>query len=48
MGSDRKSDPEGASLDFPTADTVSFRVDIAEMDPAFAKGQVAASPEAEH
>ena len=28
---------------FPTADTVSFRVDIAEMDPAFAKGPVAAS-----
>jgi WD40 repeat protein len=25
---------------FPTADTVSFRVDIAEMDPAFGKGQV--------
>jgi TolB protein len=25
---------------FPTSDTVSFRVDIAEMDPAFAKGQV--------
>ena len=31
---------------FPTADTVSFRVDIAEMDPAFAKGQVTASPKA--
>ena len=29
---------------FPTADTVSFRVDIAEMDPAFAKGQVTVSP----
>jgi TolB protein len=28
---------------FPTADTVSFRVDIAEMDPAFAKGQVTVS-----
>jgi TolB protein len=28
---------------FPTADTVSFRVDIAEMDPAFVKGQVAVS-----
>jgi hypothetical protein len=27
---------------FPTADTVSFRVDIAEMDPAFGKGQVTA------
>jgi len=25
---------------FPSTDTVSFRVDIAEMDPAFAKGQV--------
>lgn len=30
---------------FPTADTVSFRVDIAEMDPAFAKGPPPASPE---
>jgi hypothetical protein len=29
---------------FPTADTVSFRVDIAEMDPAFAKGPVTVSP----
>ena len=28
---------------FPTADTVSFRVDIAEMDPAFTKGQVMVS-----
>jgi uncharacterized protein len=28
---------------FPTADTVSFRVDIAEMDPAFTKGQVTVS-----
>jgi hypothetical protein len=28
---------------FPTADTVSFRVDIAEMDPTFAKGQAAVS-----
>ena len=27
----------------PTADTVSFRVDIAEMDPAFGKSQVTAS-----
>ena len=31
---------------FPTADTVSFRVDIAEMDPAFGKGQVTTSPKA--
>jgi TolB protein len=31
---------------FPTADTVSFRVDIAEMDPAFTKGQMTASPKA--
>jgi type 1 glutamine amidotransferase len=30
---------------FPTADTVSFRVDIAEMDPAFAKGPATVSPE---
>jgi TolB protein len=29
---------------FPTADTVSIRVDLAEMDPAFAKGQVTVSP----
>jgi uncharacterized protein len=29
---------------FPTADTVSFRVDIAEMDPVFAKGQATVSP----
>jgi type 1 glutamine amidotransferase len=29
---------------FPTADTVSFRVDIAEMDPAFGKAQTAVSP----
>jgi TolB protein len=29
---------------FPTADTVSFRVDIAEMDPSFAKGQTTVSP----
>ena len=29
---------------FPTADTVCFRIDIAEMDPAFAKGQVTVSP----
>jgi TolB protein len=28
---------------FPTADTVSFRVDIAEMDPAFGKGQATGS-----
>jgi hypothetical protein len=28
---------------FPTADTVSFRVDIAEMDPSFGKGQAAVS-----
>jgi TolB protein len=28
---------------FPTADTVSFRVDIAEMDPSFSKGQTAVS-----
>jgi TolB protein len=28
---------------FPTADTVSFRVDIAEMDPAFTKGPVTTS-----
>ena len=28
---------------FPTADTVSFRVDIAEMDPAFSKGQITVS-----
>jgi uncharacterized protein len=29
---------------FPTADTVSFRVDIAEMDPTFGKAQVPVSP----
>jgi hypothetical protein len=30
-------------LDFPTADSVSFRVDIAHMDPAFSKG-ISSSP----